>query len=93
MRNEARARRAVRIYLGLCFLAAVPLIVVRSEAAASWSLLISLLALPWTRVAGILSDRLALAPWAFLLLLTLGAAINAVALYWILGGRFRPPDV
>ena len=69
--NEARARRAVAIYLSLCAAAAIPVMAVRSEAAASWSLVIVLLAMPWTRVAGALADRIGLAPWAFVALLTI----------------------
>jgi hypothetical protein len=93
MPNEVRARRAVRIYLILCFLAAIPLLVVRSEAAASWSLIISVLALPWTRVGGAVVDQLGLGSWMLAVLLAIGIAINAFALYWLFGGRFRAPDV
>ena len=91
--NEARARRAVAIYVGLCVLGSIPPLLVRSEAAASWLLIPSVLALPWTRFAGALIDANGLPGWSLIPLLIIGAAINAFALYMICGGRFRSPDV
>ena len=40
IRDEMTARRAVRIYVGVCVLAALPPALIRSEAAASFLLLI-----------------------------------------------------
>jgi hypothetical protein len=91
MHREDRARRAVVVYLGLCFAAVVPLLVLRSEGAASWLLFVSLLALPWTRLAGGLVDHLGLAPWTLVPMLAVAIAIDALVSYLLFGGRFRPP--
>jgi hypothetical protein len=93
IRNEMAARRAVRIYVGVCVLAALPPALIRSEAAASFLLLIVVLALPWSRIFTSFLDHFAMASWLQVLAQGLGVAINATILYLILGGRFRAPDV
>ena len=93
MRDEAKARRAVRVYLWICGLAAIPPMLIHSDAAESFLLLIVVLAFPWSRIFGALLDHFALASWLLGPLLLIGVAINATALYWLLGGRFRTPDV
>jgi hypothetical protein len=92
VRDEVHARRAVRIYLGVCVLAAVPPALIRSEAATSFLLLIVVLALPWSRVFTSFLDHFAMASWLQVPALGLGVAINATILYLTLGGRFRAPD-
>ena len=92
MRDEAKARRAVRVYLWICVLAAVPPFLIRSEAAASFLLIIVVLALPWSRAFTSVVDHFALASWMQIPALALGVALNAAILYLILGGRFRARD-
>jgi hypothetical protein len=93
MRDEAKARRAVHVYVWLCGLAAIPPMLIRSDTAESFLLLIVVLTFPWSRVFGALLDHFALASWLLVPLLLIGVAINATALYWLFGGRFRAPDV
>jgi len=93
MREEAKARRAVRVYLWICGLAAIPPMLIRSDAAESFLLLIVALSFPWSRAFGALLDHFALASWLLFPLLFIGVAINATTLYWLLGGRFRAPGV
>ena len=92
MRDETKARQAVRIYLWICVLAAVPPALIRSQAAASFLLIIVVLALPWSRAFTSVVDHFALASWLQIPALALGVALNATILYLILGGRFRAPD-
>jgi hypothetical protein len=66
--------------------------VIRSESAASFLLLVVVLALPWSRVFTAFLDHFALASWLQIPALMLGVAINAAILYVLLGGRFRAPD-
>jgi hypothetical protein len=92
IRDEMKARRAVRIYVGVCVLAALPPALIRSEAAASFLLLIVALALPWSRVFTSFLDHFAMASWLQVPALGLGVVINATILYLILGGRFHGSD-
>jgi len=92
LRDEMKARRAVRVYLWMCVLATVPPVLIRSEAAASFLLIIVVLALPWSRALTAVVDHFALGSWLQIPALAIGVAVNAAILYLILGGRFRAPD-
>jgi hypothetical protein len=89
---EARARRTAKIYaITVVLLTVVPLLV-RTEAALSLLLGIALLSWPW---AGLVLRAIPGLPpdsWFQLVGFAIGAAVNGVLLYVLVGGRFRSED-